>query len=158
MEKISLVEFKNFNINNNHFKWINDPKITQHLITKKTTFRALKYFVINSLIAKECILFKILYNNFHVGNIKIDFNKKQNYAYIGYLIGESKYQNRGIATKAIKETAIYCNKNLGIKKIFAATKLNNRASGKALIKVGFRLYKKTFKHSELVNLYKLTIN
>ena len=29
---------------------------------------------------------------------------------------------------------------------------------KILIKVGFKLYKKTFKHSELVNLYKLTIN
>jgi|MGYP001240745939 [ribosomal protein S5]-alanine N-acetyltransferase len=144
-EKINLKDIKLKKINflkysSKYLKWVNDSSITKFTELKKKNINKtdLKNYVLNKKNSKNEFLFGIFFKKKYVGNIKIGpINKKNNSAPIGYLIGEKKYWNRGIASLSIHKIVKFGFQRLSLKTITSNSEQKNFYSSKALIRNKF---------------------
>ena len=142
-----MIKIKKYNstiVSKKYLKWLKDPEVIKYTDqkNKKITLNTIKKFLKKTLESKDSYIFKILYKKNHIGNIKIgpiDFLKKT--APIGYIIGEKKYWNKGLATLAIKKTVELGKKYLKLKSIYSKVNKFNIGSCKALEKNNFKLVK-----------------
>ena len=87
----------------------------------------------------------------HIGNIKVGpVNKGKKVADISYFIGERDYWGKGAATEAISLIAEFSFKKLKLKKLYANSYLQNRASIQVLVKNNF-IFEKTKKMTRTKN-------
>lgn len=130
---VKLSKFTLKDINQKYLKWVNDKSLIKFTsIKKKYNFEDLKKYVEDNTNNQNSHLFKVLYKNIHIGNIRIS-KLIYNYATIGILIGEKNYSNKGIATIAIKKILNYA-KRKKFKKIYIFLNKKNRQS--------FRIFEK----------------
>lgn len=142
---IQLKELNQKLVSDKYINWMNDYEITKlteqkyFKHTKKSTIK----FVNEMKKSKNEYLFGIFYvnkNKTHIGNIKLGpINNYHKFAEISYLIGDINFQNRGIATEAIKQILILAKKKHKLIKIVATLYSNNLASRKVLEKNKFKL-------------------
>jgi [ribosomal protein S5]-alanine N-acetyltransferase len=142
---IQLKELNQKLVSDKYINWMNDYEITKlteqkyFKHTKKSTIK----FVNEKKKSKNEYLFGIFYvnkNKTHIGNIKLGpINNYHKFAEISYLIGDINFQNRGIATEAIKQILILAKKKHKLIKIVATLYSNNHASRKVLEKNKFKL-------------------
>jgi|TARA_Y100000389_G_C17390352_1_gene479524 [ribosomal protein S5]-alanine N-acetyltransferase len=140
---------------NKYFKWVNCKTVTRFTELKQTVTSKedLKKYLESKNNSKNEFLFGIFFKKIYVGNIKIGpINKKLSSAPIGYLIGEKKYWNKGIASLAIKKIIVFGFKILKLKSITSNSETKNLFSAKALIKNNFKKIKKKTK-TTLRDLY-----
>ena len=144
--EIKLKELKLFDVNKTYLKWMNDSEVFKYSkqSNSRHSLKKIKEFILNKKKLKNEFIYKILIyenkRNKHVGNIKlgpISFENKT--ADISYFIGEKKYWNKGITTKAIKLIVNLAKKKFKLKKLQAGHWKNNFASGKVLLKNKFKL-------------------
>ena len=104
-QKVKIIQYtktKKF-ITENYCSWLNDPSVTKYLETKSSTMSQLSQFVHSVINDKYCLMYAILYNDTHVGNIKFQpIDWINNEAEIGIIIGDKNYWGKGIATQAFK--------------------------------------------------------
>lgn len=136
MNKYKLVKLRKFtlkDINQKYLKWVNDKHLIKFTSIKSNQkLEDLRKYVDANIKNHSSHLFKILYKNIHVGNIRIS-KLIGNYATIGILIGEKKYSNKGIGTIAINKILNYA-KRKKFKKIYIFLNKKNRQS--------FRIFEK----------------
>lgn len=128
-------------VTNDYIGWLNDKSINRFL---ESRFDSHSYettmIYVESQIKSGANLFYGIWSldHKHIGNIKlgpVDFNHYV--GDIGFLIGNASYQNKGIATEAIKLLTNY-GFSIGIEKITAGAYEPNVGSIKALEKSGFQ--------------------
>jgi len=120
-----------------YVNWINNSEVNKHLETHKTTLQDLLKYVKNKMNNNNCLMYVILYNNIHVGNIKIepiDYNTKE--CVLGIMIGDKNYHRKGIGTKSIL-LIIDVLKEKNIKNIYLGVKKDNIPAISLYKKIGF---------------------
>jgi len=89
---------------------------------------------------KDMVLFGIFDGNIHVGNISINgIRSPHRRAEITYVVGNSSYWGKGIASYAISEVIIISAQEYNLNKLVAGVAEHNTASARVLNKNGFVL-------------------
>jgi len=133
--------------------WLNNKKtsIYSNRQFKKHTVNSQKNFIKNKLNINKSILFKILYNKIFIGIVEIDkIDLNHNHCEIGFMIGNTKYMNRGFATKAIKLLIKFCKKKK-LRMLYGISYSKNKASIKVFVKNGFKKVAKIKNYFQLKN-------
>ncbi|MFX1573816.1 MAG: GNAT family N-acetyltransferase [Promethearchaeota archaeon] len=154
-------------INSDHVhlyvKWINDPKV--RLYSRSVVPRTIeewKKLFLN--MPEERIKTHIFFEIWHkkdkkpLGDVGLfDINWFDKKAFIGLLIGEKEYWNKGIGTEAIKLTTNYGFKELNLNKLYATVYAPNKASCRCFEKNHFIkeaiLKNDTFIENKYLDLY-----
>ena len=136
-------------VSQNYVEWMNDPKVNEYMETRhyKHTMDSVLKFVNQKNKSVTEFLFGIFEKKKerHIGNIKVGpTNKEKKVADISYFIGERDYWGKGAATEAISLLIEFSFKKLKLKKLYANSYLQNRASIQVLIKNNF-IFEKTKK-------------
>ena len=97
------------------------------------------YVVSNSNLLKS--QFKKLNYNLEIQNID-NINKKKSSAYLGILVGDKKFQNKGVAQEIINNISKYLFINHKIVNIYLGVDRSNHSAVKAYLKSGFIFEKK----------------
>lgn len=122
-----------------YVRWLNDKNINQYLESKYQihTIVSVKDFIKEKIHDANSLFYAIYsLDNLHIGNIKLDINSNHLRGDIGFIIGNSDYHGKGIATSAISLLCSYAFK-IGLQKVTAGAYENNIGSSKALQKCGF---------------------
>ena len=149
---IRIVELSD--CNENYLRWLNDEETNRYLETRwsEQTMESIKDFVKTIRESNHSYLFAILYNDRHVGNIKIGpIHPIYKFADISYFIGEKTLWGKGIATKAINLVVKFGFEYLDLHKIQASFYEQNIGSKKALVNNGFLregIFRKKYKTTE----------
>lgn len=124
-----------------YLSWLNDKEVNQYLETRwsKQTLDLIKNFVKTIRESNHSYLFAIIYNELHIGNIKIGpIHPIYKYADVSYFIGEKTTWGKGIATEAIGLVTKFGFDVLGLNRIEAGAFKPNIGSQKALEKNGYK--------------------
>jgi RimJ/RimL family protein N-acetyltransferase len=79
-------------------------------------------------------------NNLHIGNIKYQpVDSQRGYAVMGILIGDPAYRGLGVASEAIKESAIWLKNHRNINQMVLGVHKKNEAAIRAYKKAGFQI-------------------
>jgi len=150
--KIFLRELKVKDVTKKYVNWMNDYNVVKFTEQKfkKHTYKDVKNFVREKNKSKNNFLFGIFIdknlnkngnpkkNIEHVGNIKLGpINFTHKFAYISYIIGETKYWGMGIATLAIKKIIKIASNKYKLKKLQTGCYSINIGSRKVLEKNKF---------------------
>ena len=124
-----------------YVSWLNDPSINQYLEARFATHSidSVRKTVRHYKQSGTDVLFGIFFHeHVHIGNIKIsNIDRNNGVAEIGFLIGDSCYWSKGIASEVIKSVCDWAFQELGLEKITAGAQAENIGSEKALMKAGF---------------------
>ena len=126
-----------------YVRWLNDPDINRYLEARFAThsMESVRKTVRDYRQSGTDVLFGIFVkesDQAHIGNIKIsDLDRNNGVAEIGFLIGDSRYWSKGIASEVIKSVCDWAFQELGLEKITAGAYAENIGSEKALMKAGF---------------------
>jgi len=148
MNKKYYIELKELNenlVSKKYISWMNDYSVTE--LTEQRFYKHTKKTVIQFVNEKKNSKIEFLYGIFfgkkdkiHIGNIKLGpINNFHKFAEISYLIGDLRFQNKGLATMAIKKILTLAKQKYKIKKINATLYSNNIASRRVLEKNKFKL-------------------
>ena len=128
--------------------WLNDKKINRYMECRfqTHTLDSIKSFVVGCLKSPNNYLFAIIYNDKHIGNIKLgsidSFYQK---ADVGYFIGETKYFGKGIATKSLRLVTKFAFDNLHLHRLWGGAFADNVGSQRVFLKAGYTLEGKLHK-------------
>ena len=160
MKKFKNFKTKNYIISNfnlsdvnlRYFNWLKDKKNNQFLTNYKfKNLFELKSFVSKNFIVSNSYFLKILSKDqIHIGNLRIhNINKKKSSAYLGILVGDKKFQNKGVAQEIINNISKYLFINHKIVNIYLGVDRSNHSAVKAYLKSGFIFEKKKFNGKKL---------
>ncbi len=141
-KNISIDILKKKYVNENYLSWLNDSNNQKNIeLSKKLSLKDLKKFYETSKKSKN-ILYGIFYLNVkkktHIGNIHIVYINR-NDCYIGYLLGNKKFRNKGISTYAVKLAIKECFEYYKFKNIYSNSLDLNYASLNLLKKNNFSI-------------------
>ena len=153
MKKFKNFKTKNYIISNfnlsdvnlRYFNWLKEKKNNQFLTNYKfKNLFELKSFVSKNFIVSNSYFLKILSKDqIHIGNLRIhNINKKESSAYLGILVGDKKFQNKGVAQEIINNISKYLFINHKIINIYLGVDRSNNSAVKAYLKSGLFLKKK----------------
>ena len=141
-ECIYLREVRPSDVNENYYRWMNDPEVTQYLESRfaPNSMETLQEYVRNFMGNKDNIFLAIVLkeNHKHLGNIKmgpIDWFHRL--ADIGVMLGEKDSWGKGYAAEAISLLSEHAFKNLNLHKLTAGCYKPNEGSLRAFEKAGF---------------------
>jgi [ribosomal protein S5]-alanine N-acetyltransferase len=137
-----LREVRCTDVNDNYYRWMNDPEVTQFLETRylPRSLENIKGFVsVMDGKAEEIFLAICLKDdNRHIGNIKLGpMEWIHRVASISLLIGEKDCWGKGYATEAICLVCRLAFERLNLRKVKAGVYATNQGSIRAFHKVGF---------------------
>lgn len=142
-KSIYLKRLKSNDVTEDYVSWLNNPQVNQYLESKYIvhTLETVTKFV-QSVDNDNNYLFGIFdkLTDKHIGNIKlgnIDFRYSS--ADIGFLIGDTDFWGKGVATNAIEICVNFAFKELNLHRVWGGVYANNIGSHKAFIKSGFML-------------------
>lgn len=143
-ERIYLREVRPSDVNENYYRWMNNPTITDFLESRfyPNSIEKLKEYVEGKLTDTNNIFLAIVLkeNNRHIGNIKLGpINWNHRFGDIGIIIGENDCQGKGLATEAIMLLSKHAFETLNLHKITAGAYDSNIGSVKAFQKAGFEV-------------------
>ena len=140
--RLYLREVRPSDVNENYYRWMNDPEVTQYLESRFTpnSMESLLEYVKGFQGNKDNIFLAIALkeNQKHIGNIKMGpINWFHRFADIGIMIGEKDYWGKGYALEAITLLAEHAFRNLDLHKLTAGCYEQNQGAQKAFQKAGF---------------------
>jgi RimJ/RimL family protein N-acetyltransferase len=139
---IYLREVRITDVNDNYYRWLNDPDVTRYLETRyipRSLDNIREYVVAMDGKSDEIFLAICLKENeLHIGNIKLGpINWVHRFADISLLIGEKEYWGRGIGSEAIGILSEFAFDVLNLNKLRSGCYADNVGSAKAFIKARF---------------------
>ena len=143
-ERVYLREVRVTDVNENYYKWMNNPKITDFLESRfsPNSLEKLREYVNSKLGDPNNIFLAIILkeNNRHIGNIKLGpINWNHRFGDIGIIVGEDDCHGKGYASEAIKLLTKHAFNTLNLHKVTAGAYGNNIGSIKAFQKAGFEI-------------------
>ena len=142
-ERVYLRELRKEDVNQEYYRWMNDPEVTQYLESRfyPNSMDALRKYFKSIELDRNNILFAICLqeNDRHIGNIKIgSINWIHRFADVGLLIGEKDCWRQGYASEVIGCLVHYAFDVLNLHKLTAGCYAAHQASLKAFQKNGFQ--------------------
>ena len=141
-ERLYLRNVRISDVNDNYFRWLNDPEIVKYTETRfeVNTKENIRQYVQEMTAAINHIFLAICLkdNDNHIGNIKfsnIDWNHKS--AFLNILIGENLMWGKGYASEAITLIVKYGFETLGLNKIGPCCYDVNKGAIKSFENAGF---------------------
>jgi len=131
-------------VSDRYLAWLrNDEALSFITAAKRTsTLSSLREYVRTHSARPDTIFLGIFGkdNNLHVGNIKYQpVDSQKEYAVMGILIGDPAYRGLGVASEAIKESAIWLKRHRNINQIVLGVHKKNEAGIRAYKKAGFQI-------------------
>lgn len=152
--KIFLRNLRYKDINRNYLKWFKIQKISKYInsSSKFKTLKDLKHYFLQKKKLKKILFLAILnYEKKHIGNIKFEtINKNSKKIYMGILIGDSNYINKGISKKVFEKVKNKFFKKFKTNKYYLTVDTSNKIAVKAYLKNNFKIIKKSKKEIEMV--------
>lgn len=141
-EKVQLFLLEVSDVTETYVGWLNDPRVNLYLESRfqHHTLESTRTFVASCRADENVLFLGLRYPPFegrHVGNIKLDINRRHGLGEVGILIGERAVHGRGVATDAIKLMSNIARTQLGLRKLSAGCYATNKGSERAFVKAGF---------------------
>ena len=132
-------------LNQNYLSWLNDLSNQKTIeLSKKLNLKDIKKFYEKSKKSKN-ILYGIFYlkekKKNHIGNIHVIYINRSN-CYIGYLLGNKRFRNKGITSYAVKLVIKRCFEYYKFENIYSNSLSSNYASLNLLKKNNFSILHK----------------
>ncbi len=143
-ERIYLREVRVSDVNDDYYRWLNDPEVNRYLETRyiPQSHENIRRYV-EALDGKRDEIFTAIClkeDDRHIGNIKCGpINWVHGFGDISLLIGEKDCWGKGIATEAIRLLTNYAFNVLSLRKVKAGCYAINVGSQKAFKKAGFKV-------------------
>ena len=143
-ERFLLKTLKEEDVSARYLGWLNNEEVRSFITAAKrtSTLSSLREYV-RTHSARPDTLFLGIFgkdNNLHVGNIKYQpVDSQKGYAVMGILIGDPAYRGLGVASEAIKESAIWLKRHRNINQIVLGVHKKNEAGIRAYKKAGFQI-------------------
>ena len=149
MDEVSTTRFKLRNLTQsddlrNYISWmtnVNDFPFIESVRLNYTTAELWEY--LNKVNKSDDMLQLAIFEkrqNIHIGNLKfhdICFTKFS--CYVGFLIGDTEWQNRGVARECFYAVSDRLRRELGIKTFQLGVKQNHLQAIKSYLKMGFKV-------------------
>ena len=124
-----------------YLNWLLDKEVNQYLETRleEQNIDKIKEFIKSIRESSHSYLFAIIYQNKHIGNIKIGpIDPVYKKADVSYFIGDKTCWGKGLATEAVYLILKFGFEVLNLKRIEAGAFEQNVASQKVLLKNKFK--------------------
>jgi len=143
-KKILLAKFKISDITEDYISWIKNKSITKFTKIKKNKIEDIIKYVLKNINDKNVFFLKIIFNNIHIGNVRIEriINKKKKEATIAIIIGNKRFHNKGIGRTVVAKAIKIIKKNTNTKTLVAYIYKINYPSITIFKKNGFTRDKK----------------
>ena len=142
-EHLYLREVRLSDVNENYYRWLNDPEVTQYLEVRYVphSLENIRAFV-TAMDGKSDEIFMAIClreNDRHIGNIKLGpINAMHGCGDVSLLIGEKDCWGHGYATEAIRLCCRFAFAVRNLRKLNAGVYAANVGSKRAFEKAGFR--------------------
>ena len=141
-ERIYLREVRPSDVNENYYRWMNDPEVTRYLESRfyPNSMERLREYVTSKMGNRDNVFLAIVLKegDRHIGNIKLGpINWIHRFADVGILIGEKDCWGKGYGTEAIRLVVDYAFRKLNLHRLTAGVYAINQASVRAFLKAGF---------------------
>ena len=134
------------NLSKNYYNWFKDLTVKKFIKSKYKSNAELIKDTLKEINKNNQIFFGIFLNKKnlkHIGNVKFhDINVKKKTSWIGILIGEKKYRNRGFGTGAITVGCKYLFEKFNIEKFYLYVSKKNLSAINSYLNSGFVISKK----------------
>ena len=152
--KIFLRNLRYKDINKNYLRWFKNQKIAKYIYSSRKFIRLedLKHYFLQKKKLKKILFLAILnYEKKHIGNIKFEpINSNTKKIYMGIMIGDKNYINKGISKKVFEKVKNRFFKKFKIKKYYAKVSILNKIAVSAYLSNNFQIIKKSKNEIELV--------
>jgi ribosomal-protein-alanine N-acetyltransferase len=143
-DRLYLREVRVSDVNENYYRWLNDPEVIRFLETRyiPRSLENIRSFVERMDGRTDEVLLAICLRDKdrHIGNIKLGpINWIHGVADISLLIGEKDCWGKGYAPEAIALVCRHAFTTLNLRKVKAGCYAINLASKRAFEKIGFRV-------------------
>ena len=143
-ERFLLKTLTEEDVSDRYLGWLNNEGVRSFITAAKrtSTIISLREYVRIQSALPDTLFLGIFCkdNNLHVGNIKYQpVDSQKGYAVMGILIGDPAYRGLGVASEAIKESAIWLKRHRNINQIVLGVDKNNEAAIRAYKKAGFQI-------------------
>ena len=141
-KQIYLREVRLSDVNENYYRWLNDPEVTRYLEVRflpRSLENITKYVESMDGNADDVLLAICLKEGSrHMGNVRLGpVNWIHRFAEVSLLIGEKSMWRKGIGTEALCLMSRYAFDVLNLHKLRAGCYQENTGSAKAFLKAGF---------------------
>jgi [ribosomal protein S5]-alanine N-acetyltransferase len=142
-ERVYLREVRLSDVDDNYYRWLNDPEITQYLEIRYLphSLGNIQAYVtaMDGKVDEIFLAICLRENDRHIGNIKLGpINALHGAADISLLIGEKDCWGQGYATEAIRLCCQFAFGVRNLRKLNAGVYASNLGSKRAFEKAGFR--------------------
>jgi ribosomal-protein-alanine N-acetyltransferase len=142
-ERVYLREVRLSDVDDNYYRWINDPEVTQYLEIRYVphSLENIRTYVsaMDGRVDEIFLAICLRENDRHIGNIKLGpINTIHGAADISLLIGEKDCWGQGYATEAIRLCCHFAFAVRNLRKVNAGVYASNIGSKRAFEKAGFR--------------------
>jgi ribosomal-protein-alanine N-acetyltransferase len=137
-KKILLLKFKITDITEDYISWIRNKSITKFTKIKKNKIEDIIQYVLKNITDKNVFFLKVLLNNIHIGNVRIQkMRNKKDEASVAIIIGNKRFHNKGIGGAVIAKVIKIMKKDKNIKTLAAYIYKKNYSSISIFKKNGF---------------------
>ena len=137
-KKILLLKFKITDITEDYISWIRNKSITKFTKIKKNKIEDIIQYVLKNITDKNVFFLKVLLNNIHIGNVRIQkMRNKKDEASVAIIIGNKRFHNKGIGGAVIAKVIKIMKKDKNIKTLAAYIYKKNYPSISIFKKNGF---------------------
>jgi RimJ/RimL family protein N-acetyltransferase len=129
-------------VSQEYVDWLNDPDVVAFTEQRgrQHSLKSVHDYVCATLQAPDAMIWRIICNDRHVGNIRLsEINKTHARAACALMIGVASARNRGVGRSAIDLIARHALGALQLHKLTAGIYATNPASRRAFERAGFRL-------------------
>lgn len=136
-KKILLLKFKITDITEVYISWIRNKSITKFTKIKKNRIEDIIQYVLKNISDKNVFFLKVLLNNIHIGNVRIQKKRNKKEASVAIIIGNKRFHNKGIGRAVIAKVIKIMKNDKNIKTLVAYIHKMNYSSISVFKKNGF---------------------
>lgn len=143
-ERFLLKTLTEEDVSDRYLGWLNNEEVRSFITAAKrtSTITSLREYVRIQSARQDTVFLGIFgkENNLHIGNIKYQpVDSQRGYAVMGILVGDPAYRGLGVASEAIKESAIWLKNHRNINQMVLGVHKKNEAAIRAYKKAGFQI-------------------
>ncbi len=135
-----------------YLRWLTDLKSNKYIngVDAKNTLKDIKNYINEKNNSSEAVLLGIFdkKSRLHIGNIKLEPIIENTEAWVGLLIGNKKFRNKGVGSEVLDYVTKFAHSQFKIKAMYLGVHKNNLPAITLYLKSGFVMITETQNNSE----------